>query len=79
MDPVAVCQARSGGLPGRLFPGLLEEGDQLLGDGLGCEQRGEVADAGQFADMRVGDVLSDVGLLTDVDVVMKGGVLVSSG
>jgi imidazolonepropionase-like amidohydrolase len=26
-----------------------------------------------------GDVLSDVGLLTDVDVVMKGGVLQSAG
>ena len=37
--------------------------------------------AGLFADLVAvrGDVLSDVGLLTDVDVVMKGGVLESAG
>ena len=38
-DAVAVCQARSSRLPDRL-----EEGDQFLGDGLGCDQRGKVPD-----------------------------------
>src|SRR5215207_11673033 len=51
----AVWQARSGRLPDRL-----EEGDQFLGDGLGCEQRGKVPNALQFADVRVGDVLGNV-------------------
>ena len=48
-------QARLGWLPDRL-----EEGDELLGDGLGCEQRGKVPDAMQFADVRVGGVLGNV-------------------
>jgi hypothetical protein len=42
------------------LPDRLEEADQLLGEGHGCQHRGEVADARQFADVRVGDVLGDV-------------------
>src|SRR5215216_5782364 len=48
-------EARSGRLPDRL-----EERDQLLGDGLGCEQRGKVPEARQFAYVWVGYVLGDV-------------------
>ena len=48
-------QAPSGGLPGRL-----EEANQLLGHGLGCDHRGEMAGARQLADVQVGDVLGDV-------------------
>jgi hypothetical protein len=54
----------SGGLPGRLLPcrlpGRLEEGDQLIGDGHGCQHRREVADPREFVDLRIGDVLGDV-------------------
>ena len=42
------------------LPGRLEETDQLLGHGLGCEHRGEMAGARQLADLRVGDVLGDM-------------------
>ena len=51
---VAAPHARSGRLPDRL-----EEGDQLLGDGLRCKHRREVSDARQLPDLRVGDVLGD--------------------
>ena len=48
---------------------------------LGWRDRVGAIEPGLFADLVAvrGDVLSDVGLLTDVDVVMKGGVLLSAG
>jgi imidazolonepropionase-like amidohydrolase len=48
---------------------------------LGWPDRVGAIQPGLFADLVAvrGDVLSDVGLLTDVDVVMKGGVLQSAG
>jgi len=48
---------------------------------LGWRDRVGAIEPGLFADLVAvrGDVLSDVGLLTDVDVVMKGGGIVSAG
>src|SRR4029453_10593669 len=40
--------------------GRLEEGDQVLGDGFGVEQWGEVNDALRLSDGRVDDVLGQV-------------------
>jgi imidazolonepropionase-like amidohydrolase len=48
---------------------------------LGWRDRVGAIEPGLFADLVAvrGDVLSDVGLLTDVDVVMKGGGILSPG
>jgi imidazolonepropionase-like amidohydrolase len=48
---------------------------------LGWRDRVGAIAPGLFADLVAvrGDVLSDVGLLTDVDVVMKGGGILSAG
>jgi imidazolonepropionase-like amidohydrolase len=48
---------------------------------LGWRDRVGAVEPGLFADLVAvrGDVLGDVGLLTDVDLVMKGGALVSAG
>ena len=48
---------------------------------LGWRDRVGAIEPGLFADLVAvrGDVLSDVGLLTDVDVVLKAGRIVSAG
>ena len=53
----------------------------VAADLLGWRDRVGAIEPGLFADLVAvrGDVLSDVGLLTDVDVVMKGGVLLPAG
>jgi hypothetical protein len=65
--PTSPCPAERVGESSGWLPDRPEERDQCVGDGPGRDRRGEVADAGQFAHVRVGDVLGDVAFRVGVE------------